>query len=226
VLDVRVAPLAKAHPRVVFGFRTHAPENQLKLMAEAPSRAEADAALAAAEAAARQELGRAVYGADGDTYHGVLGRLLTEAKATLALAESCTGGLIATQLTAVSGASNFLMGGAVVYTEKMKTAWAGVPEALLARHGAVSRPVAIAMAEGIRAACDTTYGLSVTGFAGPTGGTPEEPVGSVYCALAEAGAPTRCERFSIPGDRDMVRLFAASNALELLRERLLTAAAP
>lgn len=226
VLDARVAPLAAAHTRVVFGFRTHAPENQLKLMAEAPSQAEADAALAAAEAAARQELGRAVYGADGDTYHGVLAKLLTEAKATLALAESCTGGLIAAQLTGVSGASNFLMGGAVVYTEKMKTAWAGVPEALLAQYGAVSRPVAIAMAEGIRAACGTTYGLSVTGFAGPTGGTPEEPVGTVYCALAEAGGPTRCERFSIPGDRDMVRLFAASNALELLRERLLTAAAP
>jgi nicotinamide-nucleotide amidase len=79
------------------------------------------------------------------------------------------------------------------------------------------------MAEGIRAVCETTYSLSVTGFAGPTGGTAEDPVGTVYCALAEEGAPTRCERFSIAGDRDMVRLFAASYALELLRERLLTA---
>ena len=222
VLDARVAPLAAAHPRVVFGFRTHAPENQLKLMAEAPTQAEAEAALAAAEAAARAELGRVVYGADGDTYIGVLARLLTEAGATLSLAESCTGGLIASQLTAVSGASGFFLGGAVVYTEPMKTAWAGVPAELLARHGAVSAPVAVAMAEGIRAACKTTYSLSVTGFAGPTGGTPEDPVGTVYCALAAEGAPTRCERYSIPGDRDMVRLFAASYALELLRERLLT----
>jgi nicotinamide-nucleotide amidase len=191
-------------------------------MAEAPSQAEAGSALAAAEAATRRELGLAVYGADGDAYPGVLGKLLTEAKATLALAESCTGGLIAAQLTGVSGASGFLLGGAVVYTEPMKTAWAGVPAELLARHGAVSKPVAVAMAEGIRAACGTTYGLSVTGFAGPTGGTAEEPVGTVYCALAAEGVPTRCERFSIPGDRDMVRLFAASYALELLRERLLS----
>ncbi|MCY1075241.1 competence/damage-inducible protein A [Archangium lansingense] len=222
VLDTRVAPLAAAHPRVVFGFRTHAPENQLKLMAEAPSQAEAEAALAAAETAARRELGLAVYGSDGDSYPIVLAKLLTEARATLALAESCTGGLIAAQLTGVPGASSFLLGGAVVYTEKMKTAWAGVPAELLARHGAVSSPVAIAMAEGIRAACETTYGLSVTGFAGPTGGTAEDPVGTVYCALAAEGAPTRCERFSISGDRDLVRLFAASYALELLRERLLT----
>ena len=222
VLDARVAPLARAHPQVVFGFRTHAPENQLKLMAEAPSDAEAGAALAAAEAACRQELGLAVYGADGDSYPGVMARLLTEAGATLALAESCTGGLITAQLTGIPGASAFLVGGVVTYAEKMKTAWVGVPEALLARHGAVSRPVAVAMAEGVRAACGATYGLSVTGVAGPTGGTPEEPVGSVYCALAREGEPTRCERFSIPGDRDMVRLFAVSHALELLRERLLT----
>ncbi len=225
VLDARVAPLAAAHPRVVFGFRTQAPENQLKLMAEAPSQAEADAALAAAEAAARRELGLAVYGADGDSYPVVLGKLLTEARATLSLAESCTGGLIAAQLTALSGASGFLLGGAVVYTEPMKMAWAGVPSELLARHGAVSAPVAVALAEGIRAACKTTYGLSVTGFAGPTGGTPEDPVGTVYCALAGEGIPTRCERFSIAGDRDLVRLFAASSALELLRERLLTSPA-
>jgi nicotinamide-nucleotide amidase len=222
VLDARVMPLAVAHPRVVFGFRTHAPENQLKLMAEAPSQAEAEAALAAAEAATRRELGTAVYGADRDTYIGVVARLLTEARATVALAESCTGGLIASQLTSVSGASAFLVGGAVVYTERMKTAWAGVSTELLERHGAVSRPVAEAMAEGIRAACGTTYGVSVTGYAGPTGGTPEDPVGTVYCALAAEGAPTRCERFSLPGDRDMVRLFAAFHALELLRERLLT----
>ena len=226
VLDARMAPLARAHPQVVFGYRTHAPENQLKLMAEAASQAEADAALAAAEAAARAELGRAVYGADQDTYAAVVARRLTEAHATLAIAESCTGGLIASQLAAVPGASTFLVGSAVVYTERMKTAWADVSPELLARHGAVSRPVALALAEGIRASCGTTYGLSVTGVAGPTGGTPEEPVGTVYCALAVKGGPTRCERFSLSGDRELVRLFAASHTLELLREHLLTSAAP
>ena len=226
VLDARVAPLAEAHPRVVFGFRTQAPENHLKLMAEAPSQAEAEEALAVAEAAARRELGMAVYGADGDTHAGVLARLLTEARATLSLAESCTGGLIASQLTGVPGASRFLVGGAVVYTEQMKMTWAGVPAELLARYGAVSRPVAVALAEGVRAVCQSTYALSVTGVAGPTGGTPEDPVGTVYCALAAEGTPTRCERFVIPGDRDVVRLFAASPALELLRERLLSVSSP
>lgn len=222
VLDSRVAPLAVVHPRVVFGFRTHGTENQLKLMAEASSQAEADAALAAAEAASRQELGGVVYGADAETHTAVVARLLTEAKATLALAESCTGGLLASQLTAIAGSSTFLMGSLVTYAERMKTAWLGVPEALLARHGAVSRPVAEAMAEGVRAACGTTHGLSVTGFAGPGGGTAEEPVGTVYCALASEGRPTRCERFSLAGPRDVVRLFAAFHALEMLRERLLT----
>jgi nicotinamide-nucleotide amidase len=223
-LDARVAPLVPQHPRVVFGFRTHAPENHLKLMASAPTQAEADAALSAAEAACRELFGTAIFGADGEEYAPVLARLLTQAGATLATAESCTGGMIAEQLTAVSGASTFFIGGAVSYSENMKRAWAGVPAEVLSRHTAVSRETALAMAEGVRAACETTYGLSVTGYAGPTGGTPEEPVGTIYCALAEKGRPTHCERLSIKGDRDRVRLFAATSALELLRLRLLTGA--
>jgi nicotinamide-nucleotide amidase len=221
-LDAKVAPLVPQHPRVVFGFRTHAPENHLKLMATAPTQAEADAALSAAEAACRELLGAAIFGADDEAYAQVLARLLTQAGATLATAESCTGGLISQQLTSVSGSSAFFIGGAVSYSEKMKRAWAGVPAEVLARHTAVSRETAVAMAEGVRAACGTTYGLSVTGYAGPTGGTPEEPVGTVYCALAAEGSPTRCERLSIAGDRDRVRLFAATSALELLRQHLLT----
>ncbi|QSQ19750.1 CinA family nicotinamide mononucleotide deamidase-related protein [Pyxidicoccus parkwayensis] len=224
VLDQQVMPLAPSHPRVVFGFRTHAPENHLKLMADAPSQAEADAALAAAEAECRRVLGTSVYGADGEEYAPVLLDLLGRAKATLSAAESCTGGLISQQLTAVPGASNVFMGGAVVYTEKMKTAWVGVPPEVLERHTAVSRETAIAMAEGVRAACGTTYGLSVTGYAGPGGGTPEDPVGTVYCALAGAGMSTRCERLTLTGGRDLVRLFAASHTLEMLRQHLLAAA--
>jgi nicotinamide-nucleotide amidase len=220
-LDARVAPLVPQHPKVVFGFRTHAPENHLKLMATASTQAEADAALAAVEADSRRLLGTAVFGADEEEYAGVLARLLTKAGATLATAESCTGGLIAQQLTAVPGASNFFIGGVASYSEKMKMAWVGVPSEVLARHTAVSRETAVAMAEGVRTACGTTYGLSVTGYAGPTGGTPEDPVGTVYCALATEGQPTRCERFLIMGDRDRVRLFAAIYALELLRQRLL-----
>lgn len=225
VLDQTVKPLAASHPRVVFGFRTHAPENHLKLMAEAPSQAEADAALAAVEADCRRVLGTCVFGADAEEYAPVLLGLLGRAEATLAAAESCTGGLIAQQLTAVPGASSVFIGGAVVYAEKMKAAWVGVPPAVLERHTAVSRETAIAMAEGVRAACGTTYGLSVTGYAGPGGGTPEDPVGTVYCALAGAGMPTRCDRMTFSGDRDRVRLFAASHTLEMLRQHLLAASA-
>ncbi|WP_225410041.1 CinA family nicotinamide mononucleotide deamidase-related protein [Stigmatella hybrida] len=221
-LDARVAPLHPLHPQVVFGFRTHAPENHVKLMATASSQAEADAALASAESACRALLGSALFGVDGEEYTQVLARLLTQAGATLATAESCTGGLIAQQLTEVSGASAFFIGGAVSYSEKMKQAWVGVPAEVLERHTAVSRQTAEAMAEGVRAACGSTYGLSVTGYAGPTGGTAEDPVGTVYCALARQGHPTRCERYALSGDRDRVRLFAASSALELLRQALLS----
>lgn len=222
VVDGKVMPLAPAHPRVTFGFRALMPEVHVELAAQGGSQAEADAALAAVEAAVREALGPAVYGADGEEYAQVLGRMLVEANATVALAESCTGGLIAQQLTAVPGASRYVVGGAVVYTEKMKMRWAQVPEELLARHGAVSREVAVALAEGIRSECGATYGLSVTGFAGPDGGTAEDPVGTVYCALAGPGGPTRCERLQLLGDREQVRLFAAHHALELLRERLLS----
>jgi nicotinamide-nucleotide amidase len=220
-LDAAVAPLVPQHPKVVFGFRTHAPENHLKLMATASTQAEADAALAAAEAASRQVLGKTVFGVDDEDYAMVLAKMLTEAKATLSTAESCTGGWIAQQLTSVAGSSSFFIGGAVSYSEKMKMAWVGVPSEVLARHTAVSRETAVAMAEGVRAACGTTYSLSVTGYAGPTGGTPEDPVGTVYCGLAAEGRPTHCERFSFVGDRERVRLFAASSALEMLRQRLL-----
>ncbi|NVJ27041.1 MULTISPECIES: CinA family nicotinamide mononucleotide deamidase-related protein [Myxococcus] len=224
-LDLAVAPLAPSHPRVVFGFRTHAPENHLKLMAEAPSQAEADAALAAAEVECRRVLGARVFGADAEEYAPVLLGMLGRAGATLATAESCTGGLIAQRLTAVAGASTVFVGGAVVYSEKMKSAWVGVPPEVLERHSAVSSQTAIAMAEGVRAACGTTYGLSVTGYAGPGGGTAEDPVGTVYCALAGPDLATRCERMSFSGDRERVRLFAASHTLEMLRQHLLSAAA-
>ncbi|AKF80060.1 competence damage-inducible protein A [Myxococcus fulvus 124B02] len=223
-LDLAVAPLAPSHPRVVFGFRTHAPENHLKLMAEAPTQAEADQALAAVEAECRRVLGRHVFAADGEEYAPALLSALGRAGATLATAESCTGGLIAQRLTAVPGSSTVFIGGAVVYSEKMKTAWVGVPTEVLERHTAVSTPTAVAMAEGVRAACGATYGLAVTGYAGPGGGTLEDPVGTVYCALAGPGFATRCERMSFSGDRERVRLFAASHTLEMLRQHLLTAA--
>jgi nicotinamide-nucleotide amidase len=221
-LDARVAPVAQAHPHVTFGFRTHAPENHLKLMAHGNSQSEADTALAAAERDCRAVLGTHLFGTGDERHAGVLGSALAARGETLAVAESCTGGRIADQLTAIPGASAWFPGGAVVYANRMKEAWVGVDAATLAAHGAVSEAVAREMAEGVRAVSRATWGLSVTGVAGPSGGSEEKPVGLVFTALAgPSGTQVRRHRFS--GDREQVRTSAAAAALEMVRLALLEA---
>ena len=221
-LDARVAPLAVAHPAVTFGFRTHAPENHLKLLAHGRTQAEADAALAAAERDARGVLGSHVFGQDDDRHPAVVGALLAAREESVALAESCTGGRIGELVTSVPGASAWFPGGAVAYANRMKELWAGVRPETLRRHGAVSEPVAQEMAEGVRAAASATWGLSVTGVAGPTGGSEEKPVGTVFIGLA-GPAGTRVQRHRFVGDREQVRTWSAGMALELLRQALLEA---
>jgi nicotinamide-nucleotide amidase len=222
-LDARVAPLAAAHPAVSFGFRTHAPENHLKLLARGRSQAEADAELTAAEREARAVLGHHVFGQDGDRHAAVVGTLLAARGETVAVAESCTGGRIADLLTSVPGASAWFPGAAVAYANAMKEIWVGVRAETLVRHGAVSEPVAREMAEGVRAVASATWGLSVTGIAGPTGGSEEKPVGTVFIGLAgPSGA--RVERHRFLPDREQVRTSSAGAALELLRLSLLEAA--
>ncbi len=223
-LDAKVAPVAAAHGHVTFGFRTQAPENHLKLMAKGRTQSEADSALAEAEKASRAVLGSYVYGQDGEQYPEVVGALLLRHKATVALAESCTGGRIADLLTSVPGASAWFPGGAVVYANAMKEAWVGVQKKTLLAHGAVSEEVAREMAEGVRGAAQATFGLSVTGIAGPTGGTPEKPVGTVFTALA-GPTLTRVQKHQLPGDREQVRTFSAAAALEMLRLALLESSA-
>lgn len=218
-LDARVAPLHAKHPRVTFGFRTAAPENHLKLLAEGPTAAEADAALAAAEADARAVLGPHLFGADDDTLPGVVLGALRARKQTLALAESCTGGLVAELLTAVPGASDVFYGGACTYMEAAKTRWADVPEGLLAQFGAVSSECAEAMARGVRDGTGATWAVSTTGYAGPGGGDARHPVGTVLLGLAGPAGVT-VERHHFHGDRERVRHFAAHAALDLLRRTL------
>jgi nicotinamide-nucleotide amidase len=219
-LDAAVAKVAAEHSDVAFGFRTQAPENHLKLMARGRTQKEADLALAAAEQASRAVLGAFVFGQDAERYPEVVATLLSGRKETLALAESCTGGRIADLLTSVPGASAWFPGGAVVYANAMKEAWAGVRQETLVAHGAVSEEVAREMAEGVRAAAHATWGLSVTGIAGPGGGTAEKPVGTVFTALAGPQG-TRVQKHRLAGDREQVRTFSASAALEMLRLALL-----
>lgn len=223
-LDARVRPLFDKHPRVTFGFRTHAPENHLKLLAEAPTREEALAALAAAERDSRAALGATCFGADDDTLPGVVLAMLRARRERLALAESCTGGLIAALITDIAGSSDVLFGGAVTYLEAAKTLWANVPEGLLAQFGAVSAETAEAMAKGIREATHVAWGLSVTGYAGPGGGDAENPTGTVYIGVSSAKG-TQVARHQFHGDRDRVRRFAAHTALDMLR-RTVEAATP
>ena len=218
-LDALVRPLFAKHPLVTFGFRTHAPENHLKLHAVSPTAKEAEDAVAAAERDSRAVLGRHVYGADDDTLPLVIGRALRARKETLATAESCTAGMISALITDPAGVSDYFRGGAATYTEAMKTLWAHVPPELIAKHGVVSEEVARAMANGMRSATGATWALSVTGYAGPTGGDDRNPVGTVYLGLS-GGGQDLVERHVFHGDRERVRLFAASTSLDLLRRTL------
>jgi PncC family amidohydrolase len=138
---------------------------------------------------------------------------------TLAAAESCTGGLLSERLTRVPGSSDYFLGGAVCYSNELKTKFAGVPPALLEQYGAVSKPAAQAMAEGIRKRTNASIGVGITGIAGPGGGSLEKPVGMVFIAVADERG-TEIREFRFPGGRERVRLLSSQFALEMLRRRL------
>jgi nicotinamide-nucleotide amidase len=144
---------------------------------------------------------------------------------TLAAAESCTGGLLAERLTAVPGSSRYFLGGAVVYADRLKTAFADVPEEMIRTEGPVSDAVARALAEGIRTRTGASVGVSITGIAGPGPGAPgpdaEKPIGLVYVGIAFAGAAAKVTRLQLTGDRERIRSWACQHALELLRRSLL-----
>ncbi|CAH2032416.1 NMN aminohydrolase [Trichlorobacter ammonificans] len=155
----------------------------------------------------------------------VVADLLRSSGLTLALAESCTGGIIAARITAVPGSSTYFRLGIVAYHNDAKQQMLGVPSALLAEHGAVSGPVAHAMAAGARAAADSDLALAVTGIAGPGGGTAEKPVGTVFIALADRTGCT-AHRYQFQGTRDDIRLQTTEEALFLLKNRLLMIKSP
>jgi nicotinamide-nucleotide amidase len=193
---------------------------ELHLSATSRSRADAKAALDAAVAQVVSVLGLYVYSTDGRALEEVLGSMLAERGLTIGLAESCTGGLIASRLTDVPGSSRYVERGVVTYSNASKTELLGVPEDMIAAHGAVSEPVAVAMAEGIRSRSGVDIGIGVTGIAGPDGGTPEKPVGTVAIAAA-AAAGTRVRTFRFVGGREMVKFQASQAALDMVRRLLL-----
>ncbi len=189
---------------------------ELHLTAQAANPDAAHAALDAAVLEMQQVLGPSVYSTDGRSLEAVVGDLLRQHTLTIAVAESCTGGLLASRLTDVPGSSDYVERGVVCYSNRSKTELADVPAALIAEHGAVSEPVARAMAEGIRSRAGTNIGIGITGIAGPGGGTPEKPVGTVSVAVI-GDDETRVRTFQFIGGRDMVKFQAAQAALNMTR---------
>ncbi len=172
------------------------------------------------DAKIREKLGDAVYGVDGQDMEEVVGALLKQRRLKLSVAESCTGGLIGARITNISGSSEYFERGVVAYSNSAKTEMLGVPKELIDRRGAVSREVAEAMAQGIRQAARTDMGLSVTGIAGPGGGTKEKPVGLVYISLSSAqGVKTDEHKFL--GNREQIRIKASQMALDMVRRHLI-----
>jgi nicotinamide-nucleotide amidase len=197
----------------------------VRLLARGVARPVAEAALAPVAREVGEALGDDCYGRDGDALEAVVGRLLLERGLTVSVAESCTGGLIGHRLTGVSGSSRYFERGVIVYSNRAKEELLGVPEPLLRAHGAVSAPVAEAMATGICRASGSPCSLAVTGIAGPDGGTPSKPVGTVFIGCAApgpAGAPAHLEvrRFRFAGGRESVKWQSAQAALDMLRRAL------
>lgn len=219
-VDVVVTEEDLASLGVSVGFYPNFPENHLVLTARTATAAEAAERLREAGARIEKRLGENIFAHGTETVEGNVGRLLTEKKLTLAVAESCTGGLITDRITDVPGSSAFLERGVVSYSNAAKTALLGVPEAVIAEHGAVSDETARLMAEGVRRLAGTDLGLAVTGIAGPDGGSEAKPVGTTWIALA-AGDGTISRRHTFRWDRRRNKVAASQFALLLLWRKLI-----
>lgn len=218
--DARIAPIYKRFADVNTTILAKPGEIQLHLRTQGQSAESADRRLDEVVEKIEAELGDLVFSDNGDSLEQIVSYFLQMRNATLAVAESCTGGMLAERLTSISGSSRYFVGGAVVYSNPLKTQFADVPQDLLEVYGAVSEPVAKALAEGIRKCCRTTLGLGVTGVAGPTGGTAEKPVGLVFHALATEDG-TQVVKRNFPGDRERIRWFASQQALDMVRRKLM-----
>jgi nicotinamide-nucleotide amidase len=194
---------------------------ELHLSLRSPDESAAMETLHAARGELIALIGPDVFSTDGRPMEHVLGELLRERGLRIAAAESCTGGLFISRLTDVAGSSAYVVGGAVLYDNELKTRLADVPPELIAAHGAVSEPVAVALAEGIRGRTGAEVAVGITGIAGPGGGTPEKPVGTVAVAVLTPGAPARVRTFAFTGSRSLIKLHATQAAMDMVRRSLL-----
>lgn len=219
-INQRLAELEGRDERVRIGYYPVASEVQVSLTVTAADRAEADGLLARFDAEIRRRLGDDIYGLEEESMEEVVGRLCRQRGLHLAVAESCSGGLIAAAVTRVPGSSEYFTGGVVAYSNELKEKLLAVAPATLAAHGAVSAEVAREMAVGVREVTGADLALAVTGIAGPGGGSDAKPVGTVYIGLATA-AGVRAEHYTLTGKRGQIQDATAHRALDLLRRELL-----
>ncbi len=219
-VDERIAPVYTQYQNPQTTILFNRSEIEIHLTAQAKTERDAELLLDGLAGQIEERLGDAIFAFRGETMEEVVGLRLAVGGYTLATAESCTGGLIAERLTEVPGSSTYFKEGIVAYSNDAKVRLLGVPSDFIAEYGAVSAPVAEAMAEGARLRAETDFAISVTGIAGPTGGSEEKPVGLVYIALSD-DAHTEHRKLMIPGDRQLIRWRSSQAALDLLRRRLI-----
>jgi nicotinamide-nucleotide amidase len=219
-VDEKISPIYTQfdNPQTTILFNSS--EIEIHLRAHGRTEDDAEALLDHLSLKIEQALGNSVFSFRGETMEEVVGRRLTMTDFTLAVAESCTGGLIAQRLTNVPGSSKYFIEGVVTYSNESKTRLLGIDKKLIKEFGAVSQQVARDMARGVRHKAKTDFGLAVTGIAGPDGGTDDKPVGLVYIALAD-DAHTEHQKLTLPGDREFIRWRASQAALDMLRRRLI-----
>jgi nicotinamide-nucleotide amidase len=212
IVEKAIGAKILAIPGIELGYCARPSEVDVRIVGEAEAVARADAII-------RDEIGLSIFSTDDELLETVVVKLLTGKKETLATAESCTGGLLANRITNVPGASKVFIAGYVTYANAAKIDILKVDSKLIGQHGAVSEQVVCAMAEGARARAGATYALSTTGIAGPSGGSSEKPVGTVYIALALPNE-VRAKKLFFPNDRETFKQQTAQAAFEFLRRRL------
>jgi nicotinamide-nucleotide amidase len=219
-VEQRILPIYKRFPEVQTTILAAPGETQVHLRFWSDDAARAKKTLDEIVRGFEIALADRIFSQDGRALEEVVAEQLTLNNATIAAAESCTGGLLAQRLTSIAGSSSYFLGGVVCYSNELKTAWADVPAEMIEAKGAVSSEVAVALAEGIRRRVGSTLGVGITGIAGPGGGSDEKPVGTVYVAISHgSGVKDRGTRF--PGDRESIRWQASQMALDLVRVHFL-----
>jgi len=225
----KVSKFLKMEGSVTVGIYAHVAQVDVKITAKAKTITACKKKIAPIERQIRKKLGSIVFGADDETLESLVGKLLIKKRKTLAVAESCTGGLIANRITDIPGSTKYLLMGTTTYSNEAKTTLLGVPPELIRKHGAVSRQVAMAMAKGTLNLSGADIAIAVTGIAGPSGGTKRKPVGTIYIALAMAPSPipspplgerVRVRGYNFSGTRQDIKYQASQAALDMIRKHL------